>query len=96
MNDGQSVHNNKVRYVVIDNHTLAYFQDANPWKDCYQILHASILKGATYSMSYMGFVEPGITHVRDATRADFDEFGAKCPPDFVEVGTQLLRAEVHE
>lgn len=84
----------KIRLVVYNEHTLGYIQPERPARLCH--LHASILKGAPWSMTNHFSL---ITHrdtVRLAGQEDFDEFrvsmdGYKNQPEVYEFKKDLKK-----
>lgn len=62
----------RTKLVVFKEHTLGYILPELP--DYVQILHASILKGATFRMHPDSDVVNKHSDVRLATEKDFDEF----------------------
>lgn len=69
-----------VRYVVMDEHTLGYVDDANPqWMG---VLAGSVLKGGRDPKNGSAVIVPGHTVLRPATEADFAAFRVVIPPDF--------------
>jgi hypothetical protein len=71
----------RVRYIVINEHTLGYLQP--PESKFAGILRGSIIKGGD-TVQTNGVIVLSNHTVRDATRADFEEYHVTCPPDFVD------------
>lgn len=63
--------------VVIEGHTLAVL---TPARGTYQILHASVLRGATQKDGWNYLLSK---KYRFASRRDFDEFGVDYHPDYI-------------
>lgn len=63
---------NKIRLVVVDEHTLGYIQPETP--RTYGVLHASILKGAAFELYPSSKMISPLNKIRLATEKDFKEF----------------------
>lgn len=66
------------KYVVKDEHTLGYLQEATPYS--MGVLSSKI--GGHNPVNGAVAVVPGVTRLRDAAPADFDAFRVVLPPDF--------------
>lgn len=72
-----------VQYVVENENTLGYINDDFPsWMG---VLAGSVRKGGRDWKNGAAYIIPGITQLRQATRADFAEYRVVVPPDFPDV-----------
>lgn len=62
----------RIKLVVVNENTLGYIRPEQ--KDRYYILHASILKGAAFSLHPCDLLKPKTDKIRLATPKDFKEF----------------------